>query len=95
MDFSTHRLNKQSTIDNRRFNKLNQSTIDYTHHKLVEQLGDPTLGKGFVAKGLQTLGEAELYNLADYASRKGSTPGRAFVGLCKKIMAQKAPAVVH
>lgn len=90
MDFSNHPLNKQSTIDNRRLNIFNQSIIDSTHYKLSTLLQDDNLGKGLVALALKHLTESEIYNLADYAKRKGDHPGKAFVGLCKKAVREKS-----
>lgn len=89
MDFSNHPLNSQSIIDNRLKNKQNQSIIDYQHHRLKTLLKDENLGKGFVAKAVQHLSEADIDNFADYALRKGNHPGRAFVGLCRKALTEK------
>lgn len=86
MDFSNHPLNNQSTVDSRLSNKLNQSTIDYTHHKLSVLLKDDNLGKGLVATALKRLGEAEVLSIANYAVRKGTHPGRLFVAICNKAL---------
>lgn len=79
--------NRQSIID--KVNKYNQSIIDYTTTKLREQLKDDNLGTGMVAYALNSLGEAQVNNIADYALRKGTAPGKLFVTICDKAIRQK------
>ncbi len=82
-------IEKQSIIDNRQTKDLNQSTIDRETDRLRTLLNDQTLHSGFVKKILNQLSEHQINSFANYAARKGSNPGRAFVGLCEKIMRQK------
>lgn len=87
-------VKEQSIIDNR-YNKINnnnifkQSIIDRETERLRLLLRDSSLHQGFVAKILNRLSEYEINNFADYAVRKGNDSGRAFVGLCEKVMRQK------
>ena len=81
-------IKRQSIIDNRQSKNLNQSIIDRETVRLRTKLQDNSLNAGFVAKIVQRLSEHQINNYADYAVRKGSNPGRAFVGLCEKIMQQ-------
>lgn len=78
-----------SIIDNRQNNNFKQSIIDRETVRLRTLLNDQTLSAGFVAKCIKNLSEYEINNFADYAVRKGSNPGRAFVGLCEKVMRTK------
>lgn len=78
-----------SIINNRLDNKLNISIIDRETERLRNLLQDDTLHPGFVAKITKSLSEHEINSFADYAVRRGSNKGRAFVGLCEKIMREK------
>ena len=81
-------INRQSIIDNRQEKVLRQSIIDRETIRLRTLLQDESLNAGFVAKALKHLSEYQINSFADYAVRKGSHKGRAFVGLCEKIMRQ-------
>ena len=80
----------QSIVDNRQNNNLKQSTIDRETERLRILLVDNSLHSGFVKKILSSLSEHEINSFADYAVRRGTNKGRAFVGLCEKIMREKA-----
>lgn len=80
---------RQSIIDNQSNKELKQSIIDRETMRLRGLLQDDTLNAGFVAKALKNLSEYQINSFADYAVRKGSNKGRAFVGLCEKIMREK------
>lgn len=82
-------INRQSIIDNRQSKNLKQSIIDSETTRLRALLQDETLNSGFVAKAMKHLSEYQINSYADYAVRKGSNKGRAFVGLCEKIMREK------
>jgi len=85
-----------STID---IDKLRTNTIDIDTSKQVVSefevskvhatINDSTLDRGYISHAIRTLGFAKVLALADYAVRKGSNKGRAFVGLCEKIMREK------
>jgi hypothetical protein len=92
MDFSNHPLNKQSTIDNRQSKTLKQSTIDidYLAKEIRLLLNDETVGNALIAKAFKYLGEAQVRSIADYATRKAHTPGRAFVSICAKELNKKS-----
>lgn len=70
--------------------KLKQSTIDYQTDRLRKQLNDPELGSRMVALSLSKLGEAKINELVDYVTRKSDHPGKAFVGLCHKLIKEKS-----
>lgn len=79
-------ISKTSIIDNREDKVLKQSIIDRETMRLRTILQDDSLSAGFVAKILKRLSEYQINSYADYAVRKGSNKGRAFVGLCEKMM---------
>ncbi len=87
MDFNNHPLSRQSTVNNQP--KLKQSTIDYQVSKYRTLLKDPNLGAGLVAEALMKLSESEVDHIADYASRKGTHPGKVFVRICNNAMREK------
>lgn len=82
-------INRQSIIDNRQSKNLKQSIIDRETTRLRALLQDENLSAGFVAKVMKHLSEYQINSYADYAVRRGSNKGRAFVGLCEKIMREK------
>ena len=84
MDFSTHKLpSRQSIVDNK---TLKQSTVDYLTMDLRTRLNDQTLGERFVVQISNKLSESEIYNICEYAVRKGTHPGKLFVSICYKAM---------
>lgn len=83
-------LNKQSTVDSRLDKGLSKSTVDYHTEKLREKLKDPELGDRMVALALLKLGEGKINELSNYVLRKSDNPGRAFVGLCDKLIKEKS-----
>jgi hypothetical protein len=87
VDFTNHPHNRLSIIDKTK--KFNQSIIDYRLKQLRLKLHDPNLGAGMVALALSKLSEADIDNIADYALRKGNHPGKAFVGLCNKLIKER------
>lgn len=93
---STSSLN--SLIDNRQkeltsLSIVDKSIIDNKHNHLVqdlrEMLHDPTLGSGFIYKISKVLSQADIHNIAEYAVRKGTSPGRLFVSICHKEMGKR------
>ena len=89
MDF-TYSLNKQSTVDSRLNKQVKQSTVDYHTDRLRTKLNDPELGERLVALALLKLGEGKLTEISDYVLRKADNPGKAFVGLCNKLIKEKS-----
>lgn len=82
----------QNPIDNRvpKPVQLNQSIIDRETFLLRERLHDPTLDSRMVAKIVQNLSEKDIQDFVDYALRKASNPGRAFVKLAYNAMQYKS-----
>ena len=53
---------------------------------LRTRLNDQTLGERFVVQISNKLSESEIYNICEYAVRKGTHPGKLFVSICYKAM---------
>lgn len=81
-------------IDNRipvpKPKQINQSIIDRETFLLREKLNDQSIDSRMVAKIIQNLSEKDIDDFADYALRKASKPGHAFVSLCAKVMAYRS-----
>lgn len=89
MDFKSTLQERVSIIENRQTNTLKQSIIDRQVSRLRVLLQDTSLHEGFVVNVLQTLSEAQIDNIADYAVRKGNHKGKLFVRICQNEMDKK------
>jgi len=80
-----------------RFERLKQlnsnleinTRVKSLHTRLTEQLRDPNYdqGLGYTTKIAKRFSDYEILSAAEYCARKASHPGRAFVGLFEKKMA--------
>lgn len=79
-------------IDNREIKEIKQSSIDNRvkgiHAKLCSLLHDDNYNLGHTSKIVGRFSEAEIYQVADYCVRKANHPGKAFVALFEKKLAQ-------
>jgi ribosomal protein S17E len=90
MDFSNHRLNRQSIIESREINKVNPSIIDSYHQRFKKRFEDSDFNKGMTIKIVQNLSEAKIEELSDYIDRNSNIhKGKAFVKLCNNVILDK------
>lgn len=91
MDFTNHPLNRKN-IDNRvpKPSEINKSIIEGKTFYLRNRLRDQSIDVRMVAKICQHLTEKDIEDFTDYALRKASNPGRAFVKLCHNAMQYKS-----
>lgn len=82
----------QSILDSRLNKSSNQSIIDNRvkglHTKLCSMLNDSDYNIGHTYKIAKRFSDYDIYNVADYCSRKANRPGRAFVAIFQKKLNQ-------
>lgn len=84
---------QQAVTSQSRFKRLEiktlESRVKSLHTRLTKELGDPNYdqGLGYTWKIARKLSDYEILSAADYCKRKSTHPGKAFVGLCEKKLA--------
>lgn len=78
----------QSIIDSREIKETNQSIIDNRvrglHISVCKMLSDNSYDIGHLYKIAKKLSDYDIMAVAEYCSRKSTTPGHAFVSITEK-----------
>lgn len=62
---------------------ISMSTIDSLTNEIQTKLCDASIGSALIGKALKYIGEAQIRNIANYASREAtSSAGHLFVRIC-------------
>jgi len=81
--FTTQSITREKQSFKQSSNRLTPK-MKVIHSELVKMLGDTNYSVGHTFKIADLFSESEIYQVAEYCTRKANHPGRAFVAIFEK-----------